>query len=402
MTELSIILPTFNERGNVEPILEHLHQALGDIPHEVIFVDDDSRDGTADLVRSIALRDPRVRIIHRVNRRGLSSACLEGMMSSASPYLAVMDADLQHDERILPQMLQRLKDENLDIVVGSRNIEGGSMGDFDKSRVTLSMLGRGLSEKICRCKIQDPMSGFFLLRRPFLLEVIHRTSGLGFKILVDLLASSPRPVRIAEVPYHFRSRQHGESKLDIMVGIEYLQLLIDKLIGGLIPSSFVFFSMVGAVGVVIHLSILGLLLSVFGRTFLAAQTISTVIAMTANFLLNNAITYRDRKLKGWGIVRGLLSFYLACSVGVYINLRLADSAIAAGWPWYFAGVFGLAIGSIWNYGVTQLFTWRSIRRVTYERAAARLAANTASHERKGLGCVPPDSEELPPTFGRGA
>jgi dolichol-phosphate mannosyltransferase len=250
--------------------------------------------------------------------------------------------------------------------------------------VTLSMLGRGLSERICRCKIEDPMSGFFLLRRPFLLEVVHRTSGLGFKILVDLLASSPRPVKLAEVPYRFRNRQHGESKLDIMVGIEYLQLLIDKLIGGLIPSAFILFSLVGAVGVLIHLSVLWLLLSTFGRTFLAAQTISTLVAMTANFLLNNLITYRDRKLKGWGIVRGLVSFYLACSVGVYINLRLADSAIAAGTPWYLAGLFGLTIGSIWNYGITQLFTWRSIRRVTYERAAARLAANAASQKANTL------------------
>jgi len=380
LIELSVILPTFNERGNVEPILEHLEQALGDIRYEVIFVDDDSRDGTADLVRSIALRDPKVRIVHRVNRRGLSSACIEGMMSSASPYLAVMDADLQHDERILPRMLQRLKDENLDIVVGSRNVEGGGMGDFDQKRVALSMLGRRLSEKICRCRIADPMSGFFLLRRSFLLETVHRTSGLGFKILVDLLASSPRPVKLSEVPYTFRNRQHGESKLDIMVGIEYLQLLLDKFTGGLIPSSFILFTMVGGIGVVIHLSILGILLSVFGRTFLAAQTISTLLAMTANFLLNNFITYRDRKLKGWGIVRGLFSFYLACSVGVYINIRLADSAIAAGTPWYFAGLFGLAIGSVWNYGVTQLFTWRSIRRVTYERAAARLAANQAAHK----------------------
>ena len=380
MSELSIILPTFNERGNVEPILEHLEQAMGDIPYEVIFVDDDSRDGTADLVRAIALRDPKVRIVHRVNRRGLSSACLEGMMSSASPYLAVMDADLQHDERILPLMLQRPKDENLDIVVGSRNVVGGGMGDFDQKRVALSMLGRRLSERICRSKIADPMSGFFLLRRSFLLEVVHRTSGLGFKILVDLLASSPRPVKLGEVPYTFRNRQHGESKLDIMVGIEYLQLLLDKLTSGLIPSSFILFTMVGGIGVVIHLSILGLLLSVFGRTFLAAQTISTVVAMTANFLLNNFITYRDRKLKGWGIVRGLFSFYLACSVGVYINIRLADSAIAVGAPWYFAGLFGLAIGSVWNYGVTQLFTWRSIRRITYERAAARLAANAAAQK----------------------
>ncbi len=377
MIELSIILPTFNERGNVEPVLSHLEDALGDISYEVIFVDDDSRDGTADLVRSIAARNSKVRIVHRVNRRGLSSACLEGMMSSAAPYVAVMDADLQHDEQILPEMLQRLKDENLDIVVGSRNIAGGSMGEFAQSRVALSTIGRKLSKAICRCDINDPMSGFFLLRRSFLLEVVHHCSALGFKILVDILASSTRPVKLGEVPYTFRSRQHGESKLDIMVGIEYLQLLLDKRLGNVIPASFVLFSIVGAVGVVIHLSLLWVLLSVFGRTFSAAQIISTVLAMTVNFLLNNVITYRDRKLQGWGIVRGLLSFYLACSVGVFINLRVADAMIDTGIPWYFAGILGLAISSVWNYGVTRLFTWRSNRLVTYERAAARLAAQTA-------------------------
>jgi len=376
VVELSIILPTFNERDNVKQILENIERAMGSIVYEVIFVDDDSRDGTADLVRSIALRDPRVRIVHRVNRRGLSSACIEGMMSSAAPYIAVMDADLQHDERILPRMLKQLTEENLDIVVGSRNVEGGSMGDFAKTRVALSMLGRRLSEAICRCEIQDPMSGFFVLRRSFLLEVVHRTSGLGFKILVDLLSSSPRPVRLGEAPYTFRARQHGESKLDITVGVEYLQLVVDKLIGSFIPSSFVLFALVGGTGALVHLSLLWLLLSAFGRTFLAAQTISTVVAMTVNFLLNNLITYRDRKLKRWGLVRGLFSFYVACAIGVFINLRLADSAIAAGTPWYLAGLFGLAIGSVWNYGVTRLFTWRSVRRVTFERAAARIAATT--------------------------
>ena len=375
MIELSIILPTFNERGNVKKLLENIERAMGTTLYEVIFVDDDSRDGTADLVRSIAQRDPKVRIVHRVNRRGLSSACIEGMMSSAAPYIAVMDADLQHDERILPQMMRQLIEKNLDIVVGSRNVEGGSMGEFAKTRVALSMLGRRLSEAICRCEIDDPMSGFFLLRRSFLLDVVHRTSGLGFKILVDLLSSSPRPVRLGEVPYTFRARQHGESKLDITVGVEYLQLLVDKVIGDFIPSSFVLFSLVGGIGVLVHLSVLWLLLAAFSRTFLAAQTISTIIAMTVNFLLNNLITYRDRKLKGWGIVRGLVSFYLACSIGVFINLKLADSAVASGTPWYVAGLFGLAIGSIWNYGVTRLFTWRSVRRVTYERAAARLAAS---------------------------
>jgi dolichol-phosphate mannosyltransferase len=378
--ELSIILPTFNEHENIQHILASIERVMGSTLYEVIFVDDDSGDGTADLVRSISLRDPRVRIVHRIHRRGLSSACLEGMMSSAAPYIAVMDADMQHDERILPEMLKRLKEENLDIVVGSRNVDGGSMGDFAQTRVALSRLGRRLSEAVCRCEVNDPMSGFFVLRRSFLLDVVHRTSGLGFKILVDLLASSDRPVKLGEVPYTFRSRQHGESKLDIAVGVEYLQLVLDKLVGNVIPSSFVLFALVGGMGVLVHLSTLWVLLAAFSKTFFAAQMVSTIVAMTVNFLLNNLITYRDRKLKGWGLVRGLISFYLACSVGVFINVKLAESAIAGGMPWYVAGVFGLAAGSVWNYGVTQLFTWRTVRRVTYARAAARLAVSTA--ERK--------------------
>ena len=377
LVELSVILPTFNERANVEPILEKLALALEGIAYEVIFVDDDSRDGTADLVREISLKDPKVRIVHRVNRRGLSSACVEGMMSSAAPYLAVMDCDLQHDERIMPEMLRQLKAHDLDIVVGSRNVAGGSMGEFAKERIALSMLGRRISQSVCHCDIQDPMSGFFMLRRAFLLEVVHRVSGLGFKILVDLLSSATRPVKFAEVPYTFRNRVHGESKLDITVAIEYLQLIVDRLVGNFVPPSFVLFSLVGGVGVLVHLTLLWISLTPFHAAFSTAQTLATLGAMSVNFLLNNLITYRDRRLRGWAILRGLITFYLGCSVGVLINLKLAETAQASGAPWYVAGLFGLAIGSVWNYGITQIFTWRHGRRVTQLRAEARSQAERA-------------------------
>lgn len=243
--ELAVIIPTFEERENVAAVLERLAEALQDIQYEVIFVDDDSPDGTAERVRTIARRDPRVRIIQRIHRRGLASACVEGMLSTAAPYLAVLDADLQHDEKILPHMLHALKTQNLDVVVGSRNIEGGSMGKFAPWRIALSMLGRRLSSSICRCEITDPMSGFFLVRREYFMEVAHRVSAIGFKILVDLLASSRRPPKVAEVPYTFRNRLHGESKLDILVGLEYFQLILDKLIGNIIPPAFILFALVG-------------------------------------------------------------------------------------------------------------------------------------------------------------
>jgi dolichol-phosphate mannosyltransferase len=377
-SELAVVVPTFNESDNVAPFLQALAAALGQIPYEVIFVDDDSPDGTADVVRDIALQDPRVRVLHRINRRGLASACVEGMLASSAPYIAVMDADLQHDEAILPLMLERLKSRNLDIVVGSRNIAGGSMGEFARTRVHLSMLGRRFSQSVCRCEINDPMSGFFVLSRPFLMEVVHGVSGIGFKILVDLLASCQRPVRLEEMAYRFRNRQHGESKLDILVAVEYLQLLLDKFVGNYVSASFVIFGLVGASGVVLYLAALWIQLSWLGVSFRQAQVTATLAAMTTNFLLNNAITYRDRRLRGWNILRGLILFYIACSFGVLINLETAEFARGVGFPWYAAGLIGLILSSVWNYGVTRIFTWRAIRKVHATRRAGRAPAPTTA------------------------
>jgi dolichol-phosphate mannosyltransferase len=290
-------------------------------------------------------------------------------MSTAAPYIAVMDADLQHDERILPTMLNKLKAGSFDLVVATRNAEGGSKGEFAASRVRLSEMGRGLSRLVSRCDLSDPMSGFFLVDRRFLEDVAHSASGVGFKILLDLVASSPRPVRIAEVPYTFRKRLHGDSKLDMLVGLEYLQLLLDKMIGDVVPPRFVIFSLVGGLGVILHLTIL-FFLQRLGRSFVEAQTWATIFAMTSNFLINNVTTYRDRRLRGLHLLTGMLTFYLACSVGAFINIRLAEALKESGIPWYVAGVFGLGVGSVWNYGVSSILTWRQARQAARRRMPA--------------------------------
>jgi dolichol-phosphate mannosyltransferase len=374
MIELAVVIPTFNERDNIVPLLELLAEALNGITYEVIFVDDDSPDNSGDLVRGMAVSNPHIRIVERVHRRGLASACVEGMLASSAPYIAIMDADMQHDERILPEMLRIAKTEDVDVVIGSRNVEGGSMGEFSTRRVRLSMLGRRFSQAVCKCPVQDPMSGFFLLRRAFLMEVVHRVSGIGFKILVDLLASSTRPPSIREVPYKFRKRLRGESKLDVLVAAEYLQLLVDKAIGDFIPPSFVLFSLIGSVGVAIHIVLLWVQFHAFHEAFLTAQIAATVVTMTANFVLNNLITYRAQRVRGWGFVRGLLIFYMACSVGLLINLRVAEFIRDTGVGSYISGVFGLAVGSVWNYVMTRLFAWRTYRSSATRRARAHATA----------------------------
>ncbi|MEP7363021.1 MAG: glycosyltransferase family 2 protein [Acidobacteriota bacterium] len=358
--ELAIVIPTYNERANVAEIVSRLERALAGIRFEVLFVDDDSPDGTSEVVRELAMSRPWVRSIRRIGRRGLASACIEGMLATVAPAIAVMDADLQHDESVLRRMFDTLREDSLDVVIGTRNTDGGSMGKFAPWRVKLSNLGLRTSRVVTRIEITDPMSGFFLVTRGFVNEVVHHTSGIGFKILVDMLASAKRPLRVAEVPYIFRDREHGESKLDLNVGLEYLYLVLDKLLGDRIPVRFALYVLVGAAGLLLHLGTLGALLHQ-NVSFAQAQMAATGVAMTANFLLNNMVTHREARLSGWRLLPGLATFYLACSVGFATNLSISEQLLSRGLPWLWAGLAGLAISSVWNYGVTSVFTWRRLK-----------------------------------------
>jgi dolichol-phosphate mannosyltransferase len=360
--ELTVVIPTYKERPNIAPLVARLESALHGIHWEVIFVDDHSPDHTADAIRERALSNPRIRIIERIGRRGLSSACIEGMMASAAPCLAVMDADMQHDETVLPEMLRLLQSSNdLNVVVASRRTAGGSMGEFAQKRVRLSNLGSRVSNLVCNCDVTDPMSGFFMVDSRFFRASVPGLTGTGFKLLVDILASSPVPPRTAEVPYRFRNRLIGESKLDVNVELEYLFLIVDKMVGRYVPTRFVLFLLVGSLGLLVHLSILGIIHLFTTATFASAQAVATLCAMMFNFFVNNLVTFRDRRLKGVALLRGMSLFYAACLMGVLINLSFADRLLDAGLPWYLAGLSGLAISSVWNYGVNTIVTWRRTR-----------------------------------------
>ena len=355
--DLAIVLPTYNERENIPLLLNKLDDALQGIAWEAIFVDDDSPDGTAEIVSAHARLDGRVRLLHRVGRRGLSSACIEGMLATSAPVVAVMDADLQHDETILPVMLHRLQRESLDLVVGTRNAEGGSMGEFGRARRFLSRSGQKISHSVCRSRVTDPMSGFFLLRQSFLQEVVREMQGQGFKILVDLLASSPRPVRLAEVGYTFRSRRFGESKLNVVVGLEYVFLILNNLLGGIIPVRLALYLLVGALGLATHLVTLLVLVQAVHLHFVAAQLIATFVAMIENFSLNNRITFRDRRFEGVQLFSAGARFVLACGFGAWANVVFAHSLWQSGTEWYLAGLAGIVLGSVWNLSISSLFTW---------------------------------------------
>ena len=353
---LTLVIPTLNEIGNIEPLLGRLALALADVEWEAIFVDDGSRDGTAELVTEIAQADRRIRLIRRVGRRGLSSAVVEGALASTSPVIAVIDADLQHDERILPELYRAIAIDGHELAIGTRYCQGGSTGDWDEGRRTISRFATRLASPIMKTPLTDPMSGFFALRRDVLLDAAPRLSSVGYKVLLDLVASHPRRLKVAEVGYTFGVRTSGASKLDQMVALEYVELLLDKTIGRFVPVKLVQFGVIGMVGVGVHLALLFLLLTM-SAGFAGAQAGAVIGAMTFNFALNNRFTYRDRQLTGLSWVTGLLSFYLVCSLGAVANVGIGSLVYDQYHGWWIAGIAGAVIGSVWNYVASGWLTW---------------------------------------------
>ena len=346
--ELTVVVPCYNERPNVSVLVAKLDEALIGIAWEVVFVDDNSPDETAAEVRRLARADPRVRCIRRIGRRGLASAVIEGALSSSADYVAVMDGDLQHDETRLPVMLAALRGGQYDIAVGSRHVEGGgNAGLSSPFRVMISDTGIRVAQWFMPVKITDPMSGFFMLPRPLFEAIAPNLTAQGFKILLDILFSADRPLRVAEIPFEFRERLAGESKLDILVITQFAGLLVDKVFHGLLPLRFLSFAAVGAIGLVVHLLVLSGALEYAALSFGTAQIVATICAMLLNFQLNNQITYRDQRLRGPRLWRGLILFVLVCGLGAIANVGIARMMLyEGGSSWSLAGAVGGAIGLV--------------------------------------------------------
>lgn len=356
--ELTVVVPTLNEVGNVETLYRAIADALDGVDWEILFVDDDSTDGTLGVVRRLARVDRRVRCIRRIGRRGLAGAVLEGFLASSAFAVAVIDADLQHDERLLPRMLQSLRN-GADLAIGSRHVaEGRAEGGLSWWRMRLSEAATRAARMLFEIEARDPMSGFFMIRRDLADRIAPRLSRQGFKILLDLLLSAEKPLCILEHGYAFRPRHAGASKLDRAVASEYVGLLVAKASGDRVSARFLSFALVGLSGLGVHLLVLHALLATMPLSFAEAQFASAIAAMTCNFALNNAFTYRDRRLKGLSLVSGLLTFYAVCSVGAVANVGVASWIYGSQPIWWLAGAAGAVMGAIFNYSANAAFTWR--------------------------------------------
>ena len=368
--ELAVVLPTYNERKNLETMIDRLDKALKGVAWEAIFVDDNSPDGTSDEARNLSLRDPRVRCIQRIGRRGLASAAIEGMCSTAAPVVAVMDADHQHDPELLPQMLKAIASGEYDLAYASRFAEGASTEAWGRpDRVKASGIANRIANKVTGVDLTDPMSGFFMLPTKILRADAHRLSGVGFKILLDILATVDAPLRVKEFPLNFAARAEGESKLDRTVVFEFLIGLYDKWLGRFIPTRFALFGTVGGLGAVLHMTVLALVLHLFGAefamshypkeaAFITGQTIAAIVAMTFNFVLNNELTYADKRLRGFGpLMRGWAQFALTCAFGMIANIGASTALVRIGFHDYAAAIIGIVLASVWNFALSNKFVW---------------------------------------------
>lgn len=361
--ELAIVMPTLNEKSNIAPMVARLEEALGPNGWEAIFVDDNSRDGTSNEIRRIALADPRIRVIQRIGRRGLASAAIEGMCATAAPYVAVMDADHQHDPVLLNDMLAAVKSGDYDLAYASRFAEGGNAdGLSSKGREKGSKLANSLARKLTGTELTDAMSGFFLLRADQLRGQAGNLSGIGFKIMLDILATAEPRLRVKEVPLKFAERLSGESKLDHGVALDFVAGLFERYFGRWIPTRFALFGAVGGLGVFVHMAVLAALFGTSLVSFTWGQAIATMVAMTFNFWLNNLLTYRDKKLSGAdGLFFGWLKFCATCAVGAFANVASASMLEAMGWTWWLAALIGIALASVWNYALSSKFVWGRFR-----------------------------------------
>jgi dolichol-phosphate mannosyltransferase len=357
--EIAIILPTFNECHNLPVLIERIGRLLDGEDWEILVVDDNSPDGTSAVARQLGQRDRRIRCIRRIARRGLAGACIEGMLNSQARYAAVVDADLQHDETLLVSMLARMRKNDVDLIVASRYCDGAVESGFSQHRARVSQWGSALARRLLKIDLTDPMSGFFMIRRELIDEMAPALATQGFKILLDIAATAHGRLRVVELPYVLRERLHGESKFDLRVAFDFLQLLMAKLTNDAVSFRFVLFCLVGLTGLGIHMSVLVLLHALAVEQFGVAQTIATIVAIAWNFFLNNSFTYCDQRLTGWQFGVGLIRFELICAFGAISNIGIASLVYGHQASWWAAGFAGALMSAVWNYAVSSAFVWRA-------------------------------------------
>ncbi len=362
MVRLSVIIPTYNERENIPFLIKRIEKVLPRNIFEIIIVDDNSPDKTYEVVQDIASKKTWVRGIRRFNSFGLSSAIISGFSAAKGDYFLVMDADMQHDEKILPDFIKAFEDGS-DIIVASRKSHGGKIEQWAAWRKLLSWIASKMATILLPIQVSDPLSGYFGIRRNVFNDLALRIKPRGFKILLEFLAHS-KGYKISEIGYTFRPRQHGESKLSASVVYNYLRAIYDLSIGKFIPLEFIKYSIVGLSGVLVNQAGLWF----YKEKMLFSDQVSLIIAIElsiiSNFYINNYWTFKENKIRGGAksIVIGLLKFNMICLIGALINYSTALYLTSKLYlSIYISNFWGILLATLWNYLINVNFTWKTLK-----------------------------------------
>ena len=354
---ISVIVPTYNERDNVVPLVERIDSALCGYDYEIVFVDDDSGDGTAEMASSLSSRYP-VRVIVRRDERGLASAVVEGLKQVQGQMVAVIDADLQHPPEVLAEMAKALEN-GAEIAVASRYVKGGSCQGWGLMRRIISKGAVFLSHVLLPATrgVKDPMSGFFMLDRRVVEDADLKPT--GYKILLEILMMGHFR-SVAEVPYTFKTRARGESKLNARQQIDYLKHIYSLMRRKGELLRFGKFCLVGLSGVLVNMGLLWLLTEVAGLFYLLSAAIGIETSIVSNFTLNDIFTFHDRRSSGLKpLLRRLGKFNLVSLGGVGINLAVLWLLTEhLGLHYLLSNMCGIAVATLWNYSVNTMWTWK--------------------------------------------
>ncbi|TGK00934.1 glycosyltransferase family 2 protein [Leptospira semungkisensis] len=379
--KISVLLPTFNEAENIEKCVSSIVKIFKDIEYEVIVIDDNSPDQTWAFVEKMNESNPRIKIMRRMTEKGLSSAIVSGMSSAEGEYFLVMDADLQHDEAILPQMIQKLE-EGYDVAVGTRYANGGSTGTWSSLRKFLSVTANKFTKFILPINITDPMSGFFALKREIFFRTGDRINPRGFKILLEILGRMDNDIKIGEVPFHFRNRMHGETKINNSIARSFLVTVLDLRFGKWVSSTFLLYSLVGLSGVAVNLFGFILFESLgvkdldtgFGLlpVFPSSVFFGIELSIVSNFILNNYFTFYENRYKRWDAIRGFVIFSGVSALGIFVQLGIFELLFYKALPRMdleprfefrlLCDLVAISVAMFTNYFLNSNFTWLDIER----------------------------------------
>ena len=360
---ISIVIPTFNEIRNISEIINQLLILDFSSDLEIIIVDDNSSDGTADKVRQLVHNDKRIRLINRVGRSGLSSAIKEGCLCASGELVVVMDADGQHDPSYIRKALKFIESSKVDIVVGSRFTTGSRIRGLSKSRERGSSLANSLARLSLYgyySYLSDYMSGFLVFNRKVCIEFIEKIDVNGFKFFYELLAVSKGKLKVDEIPILFKERLYGSSKLDLPVVWDFLISLIHSFIRRIIPRRAVSFALVGSIGVFVQLFTIYFLMGVLNLAFEQVLPVGVIVAASSNFIINNLLTFRINRLVGKSFFFGLFKFLLVSSLPIIANIGVTNlfySQLSVNT--FISQIGGILVVFIWNYAASSKVVWNN-------------------------------------------